>query len=84
MTDVRMDMKINFDALDSSFNPNLLDHSGFKKQYESIKTRIRQYVSDKCDQYQSRQLLVTGHSLGGSLATLCSLDLIRDSFQGID
>ena len=75
MTDVRMDMKINFDALDSSFNPNLLDHSGFKKQYESIKTRIRQYVSDKCD--QSRQLLVTGHSLGGSFATFCSLDLIK-------
>ena len=84
MTDVRMDMKINFGAFDSSFNPNLLVHSGFKKQYESIKTRIRQYVSDKCDQYQSRQLLVTGHSLGGSLATLCSLDLIRDSFQSID
>ena len=84
MTDVRIDMQVNLDAFDSSLDQNILVHSGFKTQYQSIKDKVRQYVSEKCDQYQPRKLLITGHSLGGALATLCSLDLIRDSFSSID
>ena len=83
MTDVRIDMQVNLDAFDSSLDQNILVHSGFKTQYQSIKDKVRQYASDKCDQYQPRQLLITGHSLGGALATLCSLDLIRDSFSSV-
>ena len=83
MTDVRIDMQVNLDAFDSSLDQNILVHSGFKTQYQSIKDKVRQYASDKCDQYQPRHLLITGHSLGGALATLCSLDLIRDSFSSV-
>ena len=84
MTDARIDMQFSFDAFDSSLDQNIHVHSGFKTQYQSIKDKVRQYVSDKCDQYHPRQLLITGHSLGGALATLCSLDLIRDSFSSTD
>ena len=83
MTDAQIDVQFNFDAFDSSLDPNIRVHSGFKKQYQSIKDKVRQYVSDKFDQYHPRQLLITGHSLGGALATLCSLDLIRDSFSSV-
>ena len=84
MTDAGIDIQFSFDAFDSSLDQNIGVHSGFKKQYQSIKDKVRQYVSDKCDQYHPRQLLITGHSLGGALATLCSLDLIRDSFSILD
>ena len=73
-----MNMRMSFDTFDVSVDKNVLVHSGFKAQYESLQGQVRQYASEKCSQYNPRQLLITGHSLGGALATLCSLDLSRD------
>ena len=44
MTDARIDMQFSFDAFDSSLDQNIGVHSGFKKQYQSIKDKVRQYV----------------------------------------
>ena len=53
---------------------NVYVHSGFKTQYDSIRDQVFQFVAEKFKLYKPKQLLITGHSLGGALATLCALD----------
>ena len=53
----------------------LFVHSGFKRQYDSVKHRLRNHIATKYDQYHPKRILITGHSLGGALATLCAFDL---------
>jgi predicted lipase len=52
-------------------------HRGFMDQYEIIKDLIRNKVKDY------NRIFITGHSLGGALATLCADDIFR-SFSGKD
>jgi len=59
--------------------PNV--HKGFLAAYRTVQKEIRDLVtpyilhSDDKVTPQKRALFVTGHSLGGALATLCSFDL---------
>ena len=53
----------------------MLVHRGFQLQYVAIRQQMRDYVTEKCDYHRPKTVLVTGHSLGGALATLCGLDL---------
>jgi triacylglycerol lipase len=51
-------------------------HSGFFKAYRSVREKVREKVLEYLPGGQSDvQVYVTGHSLGGALATLCALDL---------
>lgn len=46
-------------------------HQGFIGAYLSVRDRIHQYVEGS----SSRRYRITGHSLGGAIATLCAVDL---------
>lgn len=45
-------------------------HSGFLKQYESVKNNIYKLLKNK-----NKRIICCGHSLGSALATLCAVDL---------
>jgi len=46
-------------------------HQGFSQAYLSVRNQIY----DSIKNYGPAKLIVTGHSLGGALATLCALDI---------
>ena len=46
-------------------------HRGFATAYLSVRDRIQTYVKRS----QISEVILTGHSLGGALATLCGLDI---------
>jgi len=53
-------------------------HAGFLLQYEDIRFQLLDDLALRiCPHMFPRILLVTGHSSGGALATLCALDLAR-------
>ena len=56
------------------------EHAGFRGALDSIAMRLKQLVLRACDDRpEDWELLVTGHSLGGALATLCAYDLLTSS-----
>jgi hypothetical protein len=55
-------------------HPTAKVHSGFWNAYTSIREEIHTLISSK----DITSLFVTGHSLGGALATLASLDIIEE------
>jgi hypothetical protein len=48
-------------------------HQGFLKCYKSVRDRILEYIQKHRDEIGV--IFVTGHSLGGALATLCAVDI---------
>ena len=50
-------------------------HIGFNDAYTSLQTEIRDHIRQLKSTYPQAPLYVTGHSLGGAMATLCALDL---------
>jgi len=50
-------------------------HKGFYEAYEAVQGDVRQYVANLVAAYPTARLVITGHSLGGALATLCATDL---------
>ncbi len=51
-------------------------HNGFNNQYTSVKNDIINKISHLLNIYNINNIVITGHSLGGAIATVCSLDLI--------
>ncbi|EGD73651.1 hypothetical protein PTSG_05361 [Salpingoeca rosetta] len=55
--------------------PDVLVHQGFLLGYESIRKELMNAITKKTKKYPTYEVLVTGHSLGGALATLCTVDI---------
>ncbi|MEM9217751.1 MAG: lipase family protein [Cyanobacteria bacterium P01_F01_bin.150] len=53
-------------------------HEGFSNAYLSVRDSIHKEISNL---EQQTRIIVTGHSLGGALATLCALDLQFNFFS---
>jgi len=58
-----------------SIPQNARIHSGFQFSYSTIRDEIRSMI------LPSKRTIVCGHSLGGALAILCSLELCVDNLQ---
>lgn len=63
------------DKILSRSNQKLLVHKGFLDAYDSIKQSIFTVVDDLIGDGEGWTVYVTGHSLGGALATMCSFEL---------
>lgn len=53
-------------------------HSGFLTAYDSVKVKVLRLVDQLTADASAQQpwdVFITGHSLGGALATLCAYDL---------
>ena len=69
---------LNRQGLDFYFAPRV--HSGFKEMYLSVRLKLINILEeaiqkDKKNKNLLKNIFLTGHSLGGALATLASLDI---------
>jgi nuclear pore complex protein Nup85 len=56
----------------------LMVHSGFLAAYDSVKAKVFRIVDQAtagCSAEQPWNVFITGHSLGGALATLAAYDM---------
>lgn len=67
--DIKSDAKANTTKCDSGGNI----HSGFKEAFEEVEFDIQQFLNK--EEYSSKPLFITGHSLGGALATIAAKKL---------
>ncbi|PSS24038.1 Feruloyl esterase A precursor [Actinidia chinensis var. chinensis] len=85
--DLRTDLMLvpaglNPERIGGDFKQEVQVHSGFLSAYDSVRTRILsliklavEYLDDGAEPLHKWQVYVTGHSLGGALATLLALEL---------
>ncbi|KAD4384133.1 hypothetical protein E3N88_24301 [Mikania micrantha] len=73
---------LNPERIGGDFKEEVQVHSGFLGAYDSVRTRIISIIKaainnkdDDADQVSKWHVYVTGHSLGGALATLLALEL---------
>ncbi|KAL2336331.1 hypothetical protein Fmac_010777 [Flemingia macrophylla] len=73
---------LNPERIGGVFKQEVQVHSGFLSAYDSVRTRIISlirlaigYVNDDSELCHKWHVYVTGHSLGGALATLLALEL---------
>jgi predicted lipase len=55
-------------------------HKGFSKQYTCISQDIKDQISNIQQTHKQTNIVCCGHSLGGALATICSVDLKFSAF----
>jgi hypothetical protein len=53
---------------------------GFYDLYDILKPDVMSIISDMTRKYATNKLFITGHSLGGALATICSFDIMYNEF----
>lgn len=69
----------NFDILkiDTDLCRECEAHEGFRDQYGYIAVHLLYEVKKAHEEYPQHRLIVTGHSLGGALATFAAADIRR-------
>lgn len=75
-TTTATDWTINFQLWRKrvSYLENTMVHSGFIKQYESVRDRIHEEVSKHLQSKKIKRIVCTGHSLFGAISTIIALD----------
>ncbi|XP_050372276.1 uncharacterized protein LOC126790166 isoform X2 [Argentina anserina] len=80
--DLRTDLMLAPAGIGGDFKQEVQVHSGFLSAYDSVRIRIISliklatgYIDDLAEPLQRWHVYVTGHSLGGALATLLALEL---------
>jgi hypothetical protein len=76
---------LNIGTTRSSYSlcSNCAVHSGFLSGYNLVASSVRNAVQTLKAKYRTARLIVTGHSLGGALAILCTADL-KNLFGTVD
>ena len=62
----------------SSYCPDCEVHVGFQQAYLSIQPQVIEGFKLLRSIYPSSKISITGHSLGGAIATHCAVDLIKN------
>lgn len=58
-------------------------HKGFSEQYNAVRNDLWAVVQLRIDEFpDTSEILITGHSLGGALTTMCALDFRLRQSQG--
>ncbi|KAF2674127.1 alpha/beta-hydrolase, partial [Microthyrium microscopicum] len=50
-------------------------HTGFWQSWEEAKPQVMKAVNESLNKFPNNKLVVTGHSLGGAIATIAAIDL---------
>lgn len=74
MADIRADAK----ASQTTCPTGGRVHSGFKEQYDDVERRVEELLDD--EKIKDKPLFITGHSLGGAVATMATRRL-SDKYQ---
>ena len=74
------DLKVGLSPLKRSGSDSVCVHNGFQEQYESLRDNLRQKCIEYAEIFEPDEILVTGHSMGGALATLCAIDFEISKF----
>ncbi|GMH35264.1 hypothetical protein BSKO_03132 [Bryopsis sp. KO-2023] len=87
--DVISDLLVKFKKLNirktgplQSVQGTMKAHKGFLDAYRSVEPCVRDVVDCLTGGSSDWKVYVTGHSLGGALATLCALDLVTRETSG--
>ncbi|KAJ2994187.1 hypothetical protein HDV02_001766 [Globomyces sp. JEL0801] len=59
------------------FPKNATIHAGFEKTYLSIRKDLQLAIKDAADSFPDYSIVFTGHSMGGSLASIGAVDFIN-------